>query len=78
MPFPVSITNTGRLIQAYFPSRSESPGTARSTESLTRCHASRVACFARSQSSVDVPRAESQSSERSDSTSSKLRPGYRD
>ena len=59
----------------YLPSRSESPGTARSTLSLRRCHESRTACLARSQVRLDLPRALSQSRERSDSTSSKRCPG---
>ena len=59
----------------YLPSRSESPGTARSTVSLTRLHASRVAPLAFSQSRLDLPRALPQSRDKSLSTSSKLRPG---
>ena len=39
----------------YFPSPSESPGTARSILSLSRCHESCVANFARSQLSREVP-----------------------
>lgn len=60
---------------AYLPSRSESPGIARSTLSLSRCQASRVACFARSHSSEDVPRAVFQSRFSSGSTSSNERSG---
>src|SRR5512133_983708 len=61
--------------RAYLPSRSESPGTARSTVSLTRCQASRVACLACSHSRLEVPRVLFQSRPRSDSTSSNERPG---
>ena len=54
---PRASSNGGR----YFPSRSESPGVARSMVSLRRSHESRVACLAFSQVSVDEPRAPSQS-----------------
>jgi len=57
------------------PSRSESPGTARSTVSLSRCQASRVACLARSHSNEEPPRAVPQSRLRSGSRSSKRRSG---
>ena len=60
----------------YFPSRSESPGTARSRESLTRWNESRVAYFASFQDSRDVPLTRSQSVPRSRSTSSNVRPWY--
>ena len=60
---------------SYLVSLDESRGDYRSTESLTRCQASRVAFFARSQPSVDLPRAVSQPDERSASTSLKLRSG---
>jgi hypothetical protein len=52
-------------------------GTARSTVSLARFHASRVACLARSQVRLEFPRAESQPLDRSPSTSSKRRPEWR-
>lgn len=57
------------------PSRSESPGTARSTRSLNRCQASRDACLACSHSSLELPRVVPQSLLSSGSTSSKLRSG---
>ena len=61
------------------PSRSESPGIARSARSLRRCQASRVACFAFSHSSFELPRVVLQSRPRSDSTSSKVHePGQQD
>src|SRR5690349_10750290 len=68
--------STGARFTIYFPSPSESPGMARSTESLTRCHESFAANLARSHSRREVPRAAFQSRLRSPSTSSKLRPGY--
>lgn len=61
----------------YLPSRSESPGVARSMPSLTRCQASRDACLARSHSRPELPRLLFQSRPRSGSTSSKAWPGYR-
>lgn len=59
----------------YLPSRSESPGIARSTVSLTRCQASRVACLARPHSRLELPRLLFQSRPSSGSTSSKVRSG---
>ena len=61
---------------SYLPSRSESPGIARSTVSLTRWNASRVASLARSHVRDDLPLTLFQSRPRSDSTSSNLRPAY--
>jgi len=60
----------------YLPSRSESPGTARSTASLTRFQASLVACLARSHSSEEPPRIVFQRLDSSGSTSSQSRPAY--
>jgi hypothetical protein len=60
---------------SYLPSLSESPGIARSTVSLRRCHASRDACLACSHSSFELPREACQSRPRSGSKSSKLRSG---
>jgi hypothetical protein len=59
---------------AYFPSRSESPGTARSIASLTRWNESFVAYFASFQVRRDVPLTRSQSRDRSLSTSSNFLP----
>ena len=46
-------------------------------DGLMRFQASRAACLARSQLKLDAPRLAAQPSDSSDSTSSKLRPGYR-
>ncbi len=59
---------------AYFPSRSESPGTARSIASLTRWNESFVAYFASFHVRRDVPLTRSQSRDRSLSTSSNVLP----
>jgi uncharacterized protein YecE (DUF72 family) len=58
----------------YLPSRSESPGVARSTVSERRCQESFTACFASSQARRDLPFARCQSRPSSLSTSSNLRP----
>ena len=60
-------TGVIRRFGCYLPSRSESPGNARST----RSQASRVACFALSQPSFELPFAASQFLLSSGSTSSK-------
>jgi hypothetical protein len=57
---------------AYFPSRSESPGVARSIASLTRWNESFAAYFASFHVSRDVPLTRSQSFARSRSTSSNV------
>ena len=64
------IRRRARAEAVYLPSRSESPGVARSIVSLTRCQASRDACRARSQSRRDSPRASRQPADSSGSISS--------
>lgn len=66
---------TDRPTSCQRPSRSESPGIARSARSLRRCQASRVACLACSHSNFELPREVLQSRLNSGSTSSKGRPG---